>query len=507
MVKENEKRSLWIQQLSTATSNRLLPPAAAGYGLVRFSPDNDYIYYTLEQPNAPRALYQIAVFGGTPRKLLADVPPRIAISPDGKQFARGRQQHDELALVVAAADGSDERKILAGPAASLWLHDPAWSPDGKLIAVVKGSPASAYHDNLVVVPVAGGSAQTITSEPRLHIDTPAWLGDGKGLIASTYGTHAQLWEFPYPTGRARRITHDLFRYEQLSLTADSQQLVTVQEDLLSSIWVGPAADPDLARPVTPRGGHFVGNWGLTWVPDGRIIYSINASDRYDFIITGSDGSNPKTLPLESYKWTPEVCRDGRTLIYAGIHDGQYTILRSDLDGSRPQALSAGEAAWEPQCSPDGNWVLYRSLDGPGLWKVPIAGGKPVQLSDKDCSGPGISPDGKWVVCVSSDQNHAIFAVFAFEGGTLTKSFDIPPTYDGDCCPLRWTPDGRGITYPENRGGVGNLYVQPVSGGPPHALTHYVSEGIAWFAWSKDGKQIAIARGTESSDAVLITNFR
>jgi len=55
--------------------------------------------------------------------------------------------------------------------------------------------------------------------------------------------------------------------------------------------------------------------------------------------------------------------------------------------------------------------------------------------------------------------------------------------------------------------ISNLYVQPVSGGKPYQLTHFVSEGIDWLAWSKDGRQIAIARGTGSSDAVMITNFR
>jgi eukaryotic-like serine/threonine-protein kinase len=508
VVKESEQQSLWIQQVSTATSNRLLPPATAGYRFLRFSPDNDYIYYTLEEPNVPRALYQIPVFGGTPRKLLTEAPPRIAFSPDGKHFARVREQGGELALVAAQADGTDERKILAGPASSFWLHHPAWSPDGKFIAIVKGSPESAYRDNLVVVPVAGAPTQTITSEPWFHIDNPEWLSDESGLIASTMGTHYQLWEFPYPSGHPRRITHDLFRYERPSLTADSQQLVTVQEDTLASIWVGPAGDLDHARPVTPTGGHFVGNYGVTWVPGGRIIYWINASDRYDFIIMGADGSNARALPLEMYKWTPDVCPDGRTLIYAGIYDRQYTILRSDLDGNRPQPLSEGGAAWEPQCSPDGKWVLYRALDGPGLWRVPATGGKRVQLSNKDCVHPGISPDGRWVACVSEDQNGAAkFAVLSFETGSRTKFLDIPPTYDNDCCPLRWTPDGRGITYADKRAGVGNLYVQPISGGKPYPLTHFVSEGIVWFAWSKDGKQIAIARGTDSSDAVMITNFR
>ncbi len=56
---------------------------------------------------------------------------------------------------------------------------------------------------------------------------------------------------------------------------------------------------------------------------------------------------------------------------------------------------------------------------------------------------------------------------------------------------------RGYRIPDDR----------FSGGKPYPLTHFVSEFIVWFAWSKDGKQIAIARGTGSSDAVMITNFR
>ena len=191
------------------------------------------------------------------------------------------------------------------------------------------------------------------------------------------------------------------------------------------------------------------------------------------------------------------------MIYAGIYNNHYTILRSDLDGSTPRPLSEGGRAWHPQCSPDGKWVLYGALQAQGLWRVPTTGGKRVQISDKYCLNPGISPDGRWVACLSEGK----FAVLSFETGAPTKFFDIPSSYDDDCCPLRWTPDGRGITYADRRGGVGNLYVQPVSGGKPYPLTHFVSEGIVWFAWSKDGKQIAIARGTDSSDAVLITNFR
>jgi hypothetical protein len=39
------------------------------------------------------------------------------------------------------------------------------------------------------------------------------------------------------------------------------------------------------------------------------------------------------------------------------------------------------------------------------------------------------------------------------------------------------------------------------------LTHFTANGISFFAWSRDGKQIALARGISTDDAVLISNFR
>ena len=38
-------------------------------------------------------------------------------------------------------------------------------------------------------------------------------------------------------------------------------------------------------------------------------------------------------------------------------------------------------------------------------------------------------------------------------------------------------------------------------------TDYKAERIFWFDLSRDGKQIALARGTESSDVILIRDFR
>lgn len=73
--------------------------------------------------------------------------------------------------------------------------------------------------------------------------------------------------------------------------------------------------------------------------------------------------------------------------------------------------------------------------------------------------------------------------------------------------LKWTPDGSAIAYISGNLGASNISAIPVGGGAPKQLTDFKSDQIFWFDWSRDGKQLAVARGTEISDVVLISNFK
>ena len=65
--------------------------------------------------------------------------------------------------------------------------------------------------------------------------------------------------------------------------------------------------------------------------------------------------------------------------------------------------------------------------------------------------------------------------------------------------VSWTPDGRGVAYPSD----GNLWVQPLSGGAPRQLTRFTDgRPIGSFAWSRDGRRLAITRSTITNDIVL-----
>jgi len=58
-----------------------------------------------------------------------------------------------------------------------------------------------------------------------------------------------------------------------------------------------------------------------------------------------------------------------------------------------------------------------------------------------------------------------------------------------------------------RNGVRNLWTQTLDGGKPQQLSKFTAEQIFAYAWSGDGKQLAVSRGTDNSDVVVISNFR
>ena len=70
-------------------------------------------------------------------------------------------------------------------------------------------------------------------------------------------------------------------------------------------------------------------------------------------------------------------------------------------------------------------------------------------------------------------------------------------------PISFAPAGNAIVYKVREKGVDNLWMQPLDGSAYKQLTHFTAERIARFAFSPDGSQIAIERGHNESDAVLL----
>jgi hypothetical protein len=87
-----------------------------------------------------------------------------------------------------------------------------------------------------------------------------------------------------------------------------------------------------------------------------------------------------------------------------------------------------------------------------------------------------------------------------------KVLDVPSSVNINAG-LRWTLDGRALNYIDTIDGVSNIWSLPLDGGKPVQLTDFKTDQIFWFDFSREGKQLALSRGTQTSDVILIRDFR
>ncbi len=508
VVDDSGQQSLWVRQVATMSNVQIVPPAEVIYGGLTFSADGNYIYYTNRHRNSVvSTLYQVPVLGGTAKTLVEDVDSPVTFSPDGSRmaFIRYYQSPRRSSLMIVKSDGTGEQEIAVRTLPDFY-NSLAWSPDGRVIACAASGVDGGSYMTVVEVSVDTGAERAITSQRWLAVGRLAWLPKGRSLVVSAIdqGTRLnQIWNITYPEGEARRITNDLNNYIGVSLTADASTLATIEADQLSNIWTTSGGKLDSARQVTSGIGKYN---RLAWTRDNRIVFASSVSGNRDIWIMDADGGNQRQLTADSgVNAQPVASPDGRYILFLSNRTtgfNTFNIWRMDMDGRNLKQLTSGAGEFHPSCSPDGQWVVYSSQSGgtATLWKVSIDGGEPVQLTDKITTFPVVSPDGKWIACnywegqINTPQ---LVALIPFTGGPPAKTFNIAPGI------IRWSADGRALTYVDYRGGSYNIWSQPVAGGEPKQLTNFKGDLIFDFDWSRDGRDLACARGIVSTDVVLL----
>jgi serine/threonine protein kinase len=508
------KQSLWLRQVAT-TSNVETIPATSDYRYVglTFSPDGNYVYYVIHRPHSPyNELWTLPVLGGSPRKLVDDVDSAVTFSPDGSQVAYVRQNGPEYKsdLRIANADGSNVRTISSVSIPDQMTGNPSWAPDGKTVAVPIRHLAAGLQVEVAGFPVAGGSSQPLSPTKFFSISQLAWLPDGSGLIVNGMDrsslTSNQLWLLPMPRGEPRRVTNDLNTYVTVSLTADGARLVTVQYEREARLSVGPARAPQLGKPFpTPvsraDGGQPL---GVLWTGDGHIVFSAEPGAGAELWIARPDGSEARSLtPGWRLATQPAASADGRAIFFVSDKGGAINIWRVNADGGEARQVTHGAFEYRPQVTPDGRWLFYMTFKGASaaVMKMPVEGGAATEVASGVLGVASLSLDGKWLGSMTLAQNPMRLQarLVPLDGGGSAKTLDV--SFQN----FAWSPDSRGLDYVDARSGVANLWQQPIDGGKPRPLTNYADfNQIFWFAFSPDGSQLAISRGSTKSDVIMLS---
>jgi eukaryotic-like serine/threonine-protein kinase len=525
VIEDGGMQSLWVRQVATANNVQIVAPAEVQYFGMTFSPDGSYIYYVAASKNASNTvMYQVPALGGNPKKVMEDVDAPIAMSPDGSQIAyiRFLPAKGEDDLLVSKVDGSGEhvldRSNLPDRYCYSWFKQScgvSWSPDGRHLVVMTAQGTLGINTTwgLLDVPLqAESKKKTIVPARWASSGRAAWVADGSGVILDSADPSSsqspQLWYVSFPEGGVRQITHDVNRYFGVSLTADSNALVTVQSEVSSVISTAPLGGSS-ERQLTTGHGTSDGHDGVAFTPDGGVIYTSNINGHLDLWSIGAQGRAPGGAPVQltfnaGNNSSPRVTPDGQAIVFTSNRDGQSNIWKMKIDGSEPVQLTHGRMDRFPEIAPDGKWVIYGSaISGRfSVWKIPFSGGTAVKVNDAIWANATPSPDGKLLAVTSFEERTGWGqSVVPVEGGEPVK------VAQPSVARFQWTPDSKFIVYVDSRNGVSNLWSQMVKGGTRRQITNFSSGLIFDFAISHDGKQVILARGSVSSDVILINNVQ
>jgi len=226
----------------------------------------------------------------------------------------------------------------------------------------------------------------------------------------------------------------------------------------------------------------------------------------DLWLVNPDGSERSLAVPEAHNLLSVTSCGDRHLVFDRYRDGKLELWQTDADGSN--GVKKLDEVGYFDCSPDGKSIYY--LVRNKLYRMPLEGGTPVEL----LTAPGTA--GAWLARVSPNGDQVAFiyqegspvpmvkvATAPATGGPLQFTDPLPFGF----AELRWAPSGKALDYLLTRNGATNIWEQPLTGAAPQQITSFPSGRIFDFAWSRDGKQLLLTKGDQTSDVILISNFQ
>ena len=356
----------------------------------------------------------------------------LAWSPDGARLAfsgrPGRQGAFSIHLVPL--DGSAPQRLTAPATTYPGDLDPAFSPDGRLLAFVRTEMDG--RQDVAVVTVNGGRVRRLAREQK-GVTGLDWTADGREVVyAANRDGAAGLWrvgldggdprwvslgadagEIAAPSvGRAGGVAfaRQLVRSQVVEVGADStvrsvapstrddrQPAVSPDGRRVAfvstrsgshEVWVARADGSGAAR-LTDFGGARVS--GPRWSPDGRsVVVSARLEGDADVFVVGPDGAARRLTDSDADDVAPTWSRDGESVYFASDRGDTWQIYRVPVAGgdAQPVTVGGGVAAAE---APGGGLLVIRP-GRRGLWRLPVLNGEvrdvrptrvPVNLSPAD----------------------------------------------------------------------------------------------------------------------------
>jgi Tol biopolymer transport system component len=453
-----------------------------------------------------RELRRIAIVGGASRPFLGDHAVDVAWSRDGKHLVYFTYDADP-GDPVFVADGTGGNAIKIFESKGYHNHFPVWSADGQWIYFTHGKirPEKSEFD-VWRIPSSGGKA-----EPVIQLNTDVrYLTriDAETLLYVAPDENGWgLWALDLKRRVTHRVNTGLEKYLSVAASADGHRLVATVATSTASLWSVPILDRNRVaeerdvKPYPPQGVRALaprlGGGSLFYLSDsgpGDGLWRLQDGKPVN-IWKGSDGAllGPPAVSLKEGRVAVALTVKGRQRLTLVLGDGaRHDSLTEGID-------VVGTAAW----SPDATRIATGGSDeqGPGLFIIPVDGGKPVRLVSGPAFDPVWSPTEDLIV-YSGEQgaNSSLLAVRLDK-----RSVDLPlvrvPFGGGGRA--RFLPNGNLVSV---QGGAGaqDFWLLDLATGKSRQITR-LSNPASMFAFdiTPDGRQIVFDRVRQNSDIRLI----
>lgn len=521
-VREND---LYLQDINTGSSVKLNVVNHKIFSNLRFSLDGETLYFRNEKrTDAGGDIFQVSRFGGEARKILENSWSTIGLSPDGKKlsFVRYFPNEARWVLFIKNLQTGEDKQIFerSSPDSIYRTGFPAWSPDSKkIVTVAQEKPASTIY----VIDVQTGEGEKQSTPRFVQIEQTVWNPQGNGifLVGREKDRFFQLWKLNYPNGEIQRITNDLSTYRHISLSSDGKNMIAENQTIYVHLWTTTEDNLDEQKQITSGNINRDGAAGLSWAADGNLIYSsrqtgetdlwsLRLSDKFSRQLTQNAGQNNDN---------PIVSADGKFIYFESNRTNSRHIWRIDFDGNNPTQItfSENENEFYPALSKDGNWLYFlkKSSQGNVILRQNLHDKRLENITQQGTFSPNsfilLSPDGKFLAFnnIKETRNEELnektseIGIVYLEEQNKVKIFKFPRINST----INWTSDSNGLDYYENSPEGAKIWRRSLNeSADPKLLLTILKTQLFNFAWSADGKNLALSRGKQERDVILLKNF-
>jgi Tol biopolymer transport system component/DNA-binding winged helix-turn-helix (wHTH) protein len=376
-----------------------------------WSPDGRQIAF-LRWSKEGWSIYLIPALGGTAHRLYsANIGPHLDWSPDGRFLLFSENNTEKIHFRIMLLSLSDlTARALTSPPELEEDDAPAFSPDGLSVAFVRGGIGGPGR-NLFVVRVSGGEPKQLTANN--NATGPAWTQDGREIVFSSQrgGRPDILWRIFTSGGKPTPLQGIGAMAFNPSISRKGNQLAYQHAVITSSIVRIKLTDAKHAvAPAAPLISSTGANLRPSYAPDGmKIAFESDRLGYSDIWYCHSDGSNCAQLTAlhgtaGTARWSP----DGHHIAFEAQTEHTYQVYVVEAPGGQPQLVATFPKSdnGAPNWSRDGHWIYFYSTHQNGsfqLWKVPFAGGSPVEVTQNGGVYAIESDDGKFLYYAKLEQ--------------------------------------------------------------------------------------------------------